>query len=99
MPFTPIVMQGFSGHLHVAEMSMAMYGKRSSRNCLESGPLCSPIGAYSVLAATPQLDNAKQPIILIVAHMDSAGFFLQQIMVGKRTFPFLILQPSISMLP
>lgn len=79
-------MQGFSGHLGIADMSMVMYGKTSSTECLKSGDRCSPIGAYSVLAATPVPEGAKQPIILIVAHMDSAGFFLQQIMVGKKPF-------------
>ncbi|KAL3698397.1 hypothetical protein R1sor_012473 [Riccia sorocarpa] len=67
--------------LHVAEFDMVMQSTKSgthdSVSCLREWA-CLPLGGYSVWSALPPLNASaptENPIVLVIAAMDSASFF------------------------
>lgn len=73
--------QGFSGVLYHIETSMEMHAGQNSVVCIEDST-CLPIGGHSVLGLYPSLNHQRAPgTILVMASMDTAGFFLDSVTV------------------
>ncbi|KAK9823947.1 hypothetical protein WJX72_006597 [[Myrmecia] bisecta] len=71
--------QVFLGALHWGELDSSMLAQHNASACL-AAQHCYPLGGHSVWAALPPLQQAQpaaasQPVIMVVAQMDTTAFF------------------------
>jgi len=71
---------------------MTMKVKDNSIHCLEDKDKCKPLGGYSILGITPQISHSSQSndIILVTSKLDTAGFFLDRLIVCLLCFLYLL---------
>lgn len=81
-------MKEYSGALFLAEPEATMLAQENSIRCIEEED-CLPIGGHSILGIYPPIKQASEKIILVLAWMDTSGFFLDRVtvrrMVHKRS--------------
>lgn len=77
--------QNRMGRLYYSRVGLTMLAKHNSSHCLAKGN-CKPLGGFSVWAALPPLDPAKnntKPITLVVAQIDGIDMFHDEIVVRR----------------
>jgi hypothetical protein len=73
------------GRLYYSRVGLTMLAKHNSSHCLAKGN-CKPLGGFSVWAALPPLDPAKnntKPITLVVAQIDGIDMFHDEIVMRR----------------